>query len=116
MNQAPNSRHLIEGGFPRNLRMLRCPRQNSTTMFSILSQRRERKVEVNNQFNPQGWFAKAWTNWVDPSKNETNRPPMHEGKTPSLTTMTVWIREHRVRPYGPLTLSNLCLTRATNAN
>ena len=30
--------------------------------------------------------------------------------------MTVWIREHKVRPHGALTLLNLRLTRATNAN
>jgi hypothetical protein len=34
----------------------------------IVAQLRDRKVEVNNQFNPQGWFGKAWTDWVDPSK------------------------------------------------
>lgn len=38
----------------------------------ILAQLRDRKVEVNNQFNPQGWFGKAWTDWGDPSKNERN--------------------------------------------
>ena len=38
----------------------------------IVAQLRDRKIEVNNQFNPQGWFGKAWTDWVDPSKNETN--------------------------------------------
>ena len=42
--------------------------------------------------------------------------PSMRGDAPCLATMTVWIREHRVRPHGPSTLSNLCLTRATNAN
>ncbi len=38
----------------------------------VLAQLRNRKIEVDNQFNPQGWFGKAWTDWGDPSKNETN--------------------------------------------
>ena len=38
----------------------------------ILAQLRDCKVDVNNHFNPQGWFGKAWTDWIDPSKNETN--------------------------------------------
>ncbi len=38
----------------------------------VIAQLRDRKVAVANQFNPQGWFGKAWTDWSDPSKNETN--------------------------------------------
>ena len=38
----------------------------------IVAQLRAREVDVNNQFNPQGWFGKAWTDWSDPSKNERN--------------------------------------------
>ena len=36
----------------------------------ILSELRRRNVAVNNQFNPQGWFGQAWTDWRDTSKNE----------------------------------------------
>ena len=42
--------------------------------------------------------------------------PSMRGNVPSLATMTVWTREHRGRPQGPLALSHLCLTRETNAN
>jgi hypothetical protein len=38
----------------------------------VIAQLRDRKVAVENQFNPQGWFGKAWTDWVDPAKNEGN--------------------------------------------
>jgi len=38
----------------------------------VLAQLRAQGIDVNNQFNPQGWFGKAWTDWKDPSKNETN--------------------------------------------
>jgi hypothetical protein len=37
----------------------------------ILDELRRRKVDgVTDQFNPQGWFGQAWTDWKDPSKNE----------------------------------------------
>jgi hypothetical protein len=38
----------------------------------VIAQLRDRKVVVANQFNPQGWFGKAWTEWSDPAKNEAN--------------------------------------------
>ena len=45
--------------------------QSSTALNAhILTQLREDTVDVNNQFNPQGWFGKAWTDWCDPAKNE----------------------------------------------
>jgi len=36
----------------------------------ILDELRSRRVAVNDQFNPQGWFGQAWTDWKNPSKNE----------------------------------------------
>jgi hypothetical protein len=36
----------------------------------ILDELRSRRVAVNEQFNPQGWFGQAWTDWKNPSKNE----------------------------------------------
>lgn len=45
--------------------------QSSTALNAhIITQLREQNVDVNNQFNPQGWFGKAWTDWCDPSKDE----------------------------------------------
>lgn len=38
----------------------------------IIAQLRDRKVAVENQFNPQGWFGQAWTDWADPAKSEEN--------------------------------------------
>jgi|tagenome__1003787_1003787.scaffolds.fasta_scaffold19172798_1 hypothetical protein len=38
----------------------------------IIAQLRNCGVSVHNQFNPQGWFGKAWTEWSDPSRNQTN--------------------------------------------
>ena len=50
------------------------------------------------------------------SSSELAVLPSMRGNVPSLATMTVWTREHRGRPQGPLALSHLCLTRETNAN
>jgi hypothetical protein len=36
----------------------------------ILDELRSRRVAVSDQFNPQGWFGQAWTDWKNPSKNE----------------------------------------------
>jgi hypothetical protein len=45
--------------------------QSSTALNAhIVTQLREQQVDVNNQFNPQGWFGKAWTDWCDQSKYE----------------------------------------------
>ena len=38
----------------------------------ILAELRRRNIAVTNQFNPQGWFGQAWTDWEDASKNESN--------------------------------------------
>ncbi len=38
----------------------------------IIEQLGHRQVVVNKQFNPQGWFGQAWTDWHDPAKSETN--------------------------------------------
>jgi hypothetical protein len=44
---------------------------SSTTLNDyVIAQLRRRRVAVNSQFNPQGWFGKAWTDWSDPSKDE----------------------------------------------
>jgi hypothetical protein len=36
----------------------------------ILSEQKRNGIQVNNKFNPQGWFGQAWTDWQDVSKNE----------------------------------------------
>jgi len=47
--------------------------QSSTALNAYIHSRlRERSVDVDTRFNPQGWFGKAWTDWCDPSKNETH--------------------------------------------
>ena len=37
-----------------------------------VAQLRDHGNDPGTQFNPQGWFGKAWTEWIDPSKNQTN--------------------------------------------
>ena len=45
--------------------------QSSTALnVHILTQLRDHAIDVNNQFNPEGWFGKTWTDWCDPAKNE----------------------------------------------
>lgn len=36
----------------------------------IIEELKQRRVVVNENFNPQGWFGQAWTDWNDTSKNE----------------------------------------------
>lgn len=40
----------------------------------IIAQLRDPRDEPGKYlyFNPHGWFGKAWTDWMDPSKNERN--------------------------------------------
>ena len=38
----------------------------------IHAQLREHKILVGPKFNPEGFFGKAWTEWKDSSKNQTN--------------------------------------------
>jgi hypothetical protein len=55
-----------------------CDQPKNTALSStelngyILSTLKRRGIAVNNNFNPQGWFGKAWTDWMDPAKNETH--------------------------------------------
>ena len=45
--------------------------QSSTALNAhIVTQLREQNVDVHNQFNPQGWFGRAWTDWCDHAKYE----------------------------------------------
>ena len=36
----------------------------------IHQQLRQRNIAVANRFNPEGWFGKAWTEWIDPATNQ----------------------------------------------
>lgn len=31
---------------------------------------RQEKIAVNDHFNPEGWFGKAWTEWIDAERNQ----------------------------------------------